>query len=123
MGSDSDSTDNYLLVDDTTPDDDTTYVGSNTVGDKDLYDYGSISATSGTIYAVKPMLYARKDDSGSRSICSVVKESGGTEEDGPDQSIGQTYQYWNDIRTQTPSGGDWGVSDVNGMTAGVKVTV
>jgi hypothetical protein len=67
LGSDSNSTDNYLLVDEATPNDDTDYVESSTVGDKDTYAYGNLTATSGTVYGVIPMPYARKTDAGVRS--------------------------------------------------------
>lgn len=122
VGSDGNSVDNYALVDEVPPNSDTDYVKSATPGDIDTYAYPNISATSGTVYAVQPLLFARKDDAGARSICSVARLAGGTEEDGPDKSIGETYTYWPDIRTTKPGGGGWTISDVNGAEFGVKIT-
>lgn len=47
-GSDADSTDNYLLVDETTPDDVTTYVESNTSGQIDDYNIAATPAAMGS---------------------------------------------------------------------------
>lgn len=118
----SDSGTNWGQVDESTPNSDTDYVYSSTVGNKDLYTFGSIAATTGTIYAVQPRLFSRKDDAGARSICSVARVSG-TEADSSNASIGETYVYYSDIRTTKPGGGSWAISDVNGAEFGIKVTV
>jgi hypothetical protein len=120
LGSDSNSTDNYLLVDEATPNDDTDYVESSTVGDKDTYAYGNLTATSGTVYGVIPMPYARKTDAGVRSIVSVARLSS-TEVDSSAATLSTSYAYLPDIRTTKPGGGSWTVSDVNSAEFGVKV--
>lgn len=122
LGSDSNSTDNYLLVDDPTPDGDTTYVESSSVGDEDTYAYGNLTSTTGTVYGVAPIPYSRKTDSGPRSICSVARLSA-TEEDSADTALTASYQYSQDIRQTKPGGGAWTISDVNSAEFGVKVTV
>ena len=122
VGSDSNSTDNYLLVDEATSNDDTDYVESSTVGDKDTYAYTNLTPTSGTVYAVRPVLVARKSDAGARSVCSVARLSG-TEVDSANASLSQSYQNLSDIRETKPGGGAWSVSDVNSAEFGMKVTV
>lgn len=123
VGSDGNSTDNYLLVDDTTaPDEDSTYVESATVSDKDTYAFGDLSVSSGTIFAVNPIVYTRKTDAGSRSIAVVARLSGGTEEDGSNISLPTSYTFYNSLRTTKPGGGAWSISDVNGAEFGYKVT-
>lgn len=121
-GSDGNSTDNYLLVDDAPgPDDDTTYVASATPTDKDLYEYGSIAATSGSIYAVQTLPWIRKDDAGARTFKAVARLSGGTEEAGAETSLNETYGFRAEMRTQKPGGGDWSIADLNGAQFGVQV--
>lgn len=121
-GSDGNTTDNYLLVDDTGGNDgESTYVESGDVGDKDTYAYGNLSAASGTVYGVQPLLKARKTDAGSKSVASVARVSG-TEEDSANVSLPQTYTINSDLRTTKPGGGAWSVSDVNGAEFGMKVT-
>lgn len=122
LGSDGNSTDNYLLVDETAPDEDTTYVQGSSVGDKDTYAMSALTPTAGTVYGVQMLPYARKTDAGSRSICSVTRLSG-TEEDSANKTLSTSYAYLPDIREGTPAAAAWTISDVNSMEAGVKVTV
>lgn len=122
VGSDGNSVDNYALVDETTPNDDTDYVESQIVADKDTYAFGNLATVSGTVYAVQILPYARKTDAGARSIKSIARLSGGTEEDGTERALLTTYQYFADIRETKPGGGAWSIADVNGAEFGVKVT-
>ena len=121
VGSDGNSTDNYLLVDETTPNDDTDYVESSTVNDKDTYAYGDLTPTAGTVFGVQVLPYARKTDAGTRTIKSVARLSG-TEVDSADKTLSTSYQYLPDIREAKPGGGAWSISDVNSAEFGVKVT-
>ena len=122
VGSDSNSTDNYLLVDETAQDGDTTYVASSTVGEKDTYTYGDLTSSTGTVYGVQILPYSRKTDAGARSIVSVAR-SGATEEDSANKALSTSYIYLPDIRETKPGGGAWTISDVNAAEFGVKVTV
>jgi hypothetical protein len=120
VGSDGNSTDNYLLVDETAPNDDTDYVESSTVGDKDTYAYSNVTPTTGTVHGVQLLPYAKKTDAGTRSIVSVARHSG-TEEDSSAKTLNSTYAYLPDVRETKPGGGAWSISDVNAAEFGVKV--
>ncbi len=72
-GSDADSTDNYLHVDETDTDDDITYVESSGVGDIDLYTFDNFVDTPNTIHAIQINMVTKKDDAGSRTIRSIVR--------------------------------------------------
>jgi hypothetical protein len=120
-GSDGNSTDNYLLVDETVPPSTADYVESSTVGHKDTYTYTDLTVTSGTVHAVQIVPYAAKTDAGSRSIVSVARLSG-TETDSSDKVLPSTVTYLPDIRETKPGGGAWSISDVNSAEFGVKVT-
>ena len=119
-GSDGNSTDNYLLVDESTQDGDTTYVQSSTAAEKDTYAYGDLTPTSGTVYGVQLLPLARKTDAGVRDIINVARHSG-TEEDGPDRQITTSYFYYPEIREAKPGGGSWSIADVNAAEFGFKV--
>ena len=121
VGSDADSTDNYLLVDEAAPDDDTTWVQSATVGQKDTYAMGDLTPSTGAVFGMQINPHARKTDAGARSICSVTRLSG-VEEDSADKVLSTSYQYLPDIREADPSGNQWTIANVNAMEAGVKVT-
>ena len=123
VGSDANSTDNYLLVDETTStlgDGDTTYVESSTPGDKDTYAYGDLASTSGTVYGVQIIPVVKKTDAGARSIKTIARLSG-TEVDGPERSLASGYTYLQDIRETKPGGGAWSIADVNNAEFGLKV--
>lgn len=121
VGSDSNSTDNYLLVDESTPNGDTDYVESLTVGNKDTYAFGNMTPTTGAVYGVQTLPYARKTDAGTRSIASVARLAG-TEVDSTSHALPSSYQYQRDIYETKPGGGAWSVSDVNSAEFGPKVT-
>lgn len=121
-GSDGNSTDNYLLVDESAPNGDTDYVAGDSVGDKDTYAIQDLTPTAGTVYGVQVLSWARKTDAGARSICNVVR-SASVEEDSPDYSLAIDYDYYRDLRQDDPSNNQWTISAVNAMEAGTKVTV
>lgn len=113
-------TDNALMVDDQTPDDDTTYVSSGTPGDKDTYVMENLVTTSGTVRAVQVVVRARKDDAGARSIVTVVRLSA-TEEDSGVVTLDTTYGYARDARATKPGGGAFTITNVNDSEVGQKV--
>lgn len=120
VGSDGNSTDNYLLVDEADPNGDTDYVESSTAGDKDTYTYENITPTTGSIVGVKINTYARKTDAGARTIRTLTRLSA-TDEEGPDRTLASTFAYHSDIRTTKPGGGSFSITDVNNLEVGVKV--
>lgn len=121
VGSDGNSTDNYLLVDEHPANDDTDYVESSTVSDKDTYTYGAVPGSSGTVYGLQTCTYAKKTDAGTRKIANVARLSG-TEVDSADLTLSTTYSYLRDVKETKPGGGAWTISDINSAEFGVKVT-
>lgn len=121
LGSDADSTDNYLLVDDATPDDDSTYVESSTSGQKDTYTIANMAHTPATIHGVCVKAVAKKDDAGSRSITTVIR-SGGSDTDGATAGLTTSYLGYSDMHNKNPNGSiAWTKSAVDAVEAGVKV--
>lgn len=119
-GSDSNSTDNYLLVDEATPST-TDYVGSLTEGNKDTYAYGNLALTSGSVKAVAVRNYAAKSDVGDKSISTVVR-SGGSDSIQSAKNLGTGYTVYTDILEQNPVGSTaWTISSVNAAEFGVQV--
>lgn len=119
VGSDGNSVDNYLLVDETAPAT-ADYVESSTVGDKDTYPYTNLTSTAGTVYGVQVLPYAAKTDAGARSIVSVARLSA-TEVDSAVKALSVTPGYLPDVREAKPGGGAWAIADVNNAEFGAKV--
>lgn len=123
VGSDGNSTDNYLLVDGASPNG-TDYVQSSTVNDKDLYGFTNLSHTPSSIFGVLVAPSALKDDAGSRSIRMLAK-SGGTEVDsGADVNLSTTRtRYLGLFETDPNTSAAWTKAGLDAAQFGVKVTV
>ena len=81
----------------------------------------SLATVTGTIKALAAHVCARKDDAGSRSIATIVKE-GATETDGTTNSLSDNYLYFTDYYDTNPdTASAWTITEVNGMEAGIKL--
>lgn len=114
------SGDNYTNVDENGHDTDTTYVESSTTGNKDLYNFQSISG--GTINAVALYAIARKTDTTAFDLIPIAK-SNGTESDAAAVLIDSTTYgpargvYLVDPNTSSA----WTDSGINAAQFGYKV--
>ena len=120
-GSDGNSTDNYALVDEASQNGDTDYVQSATSGQKDTYAFTDMSHTPTSIFGVQINMIAKKDDSGTRSICAVTR-SGGSDTDGTTQALSTAYLDYREIRETDPNtAAAWTRTNLNNAEFGVKV--
>jgi hypothetical protein len=120
-GSDGNQVDNYLLVDETPAiDDDTTYVESADVNDKDTYAFSNLTPTSGTVFGVQQTPCARKTDAGSRNFVNVARLSA-TETDSATKTLNTTYAFFPTMSEAKPGGGVWTITDVNNAEFGMKI--
>lgn len=112
---------NYQGVDETTPNDDTDYNASATVGHKDLFNLGALASSAGTIIAVKPMPRLKKDDAGTRTVKTVVKH-GGVEASRAAVASPAGYAYQPQVYYVNPStSAAWTPTEVNAAQAGYEV--
>ena len=125
-GSDGDSTDNYLLVDDpasAAPDGDATYVAASAAGTTDTYAFGNLSAATGTVAGVLATVRARRDDTAARSI-AIVTRPGSTDHAGSDISMTPSYANTMQLQETNPdTANPWTITEVNASEFGVKVTL
>lgn len=122
LGSDGNSTDNYLLVDevDSTM---TDYVGASVSGTLDLYAMADLPSGY-DVLAVQERIYAQKSDAGTPpTVLPVAKGALGTvRTDTALAALSTTAQSLGaDIRTTDPDGNALTVARVNAMQVGVKV--
>ncbi len=112
----------YACVDETTaPNGDTDYISSASAGDKDTFVVQDLSESSGTVFGVQTCILARKDDAGTRTIRSLVRQSTTDHDCGGDHALSTTFAYVVDIWQQDPTGSDWTISNVNADEYGVKL--
>lgn len=93
---------NASNVDETQGNDgDTTYNSSATPGDIDLFQFGAVPWTSGTIAAIMHRIVARKDDAGARTIRPKQRQSS-TNYSGTTQTLTTAYAHYREIVETNP---------------------
>lgn len=115
------TTTNYQDVDDTTPDDDSSYVASQTPGQDDLYAFTNLSI-QGNIVAVGLQIVHKIDDTGTRTMKALCRSGGVTTEQGSTITPATTYNgtqviLQNDPNTSSP----WDLTDLNAAEFGVRL--
>lgn len=114
---------NWQTVDETVANGDTDYVSETTVGEKDTYALGNLASGAGGVLAAQVTASARKSDAGSKSLATILRSSGGTEDQGPDVALGTSYAFTQRTLNAVPGGAAWDQTEVNGLEAGAIVTV
>ena len=123
VGSDADSTDNYLLVDEVGTPSSADYVASAVDGEKDSYTFENMPVSVGTIRAVETRLYAAKSETGTRQMRSLIRRSA-TDANGADHVLAElAYATYRDIFEQDPHAGPgvWTITNVDGTEFGAEV--
>lgn len=115
--------DHGALVDETPPDDDTTYLQSATVGHTETFVFPSITLAAGTVYGIQLMPNVKKSDSGGRTVgCAILQ--GGVLTVGTAQGMSQTdYNYVEQMfQTNPTTSGAWDATTADNMEGGIQVT-
>lgn len=119
-GSDGNSVDNYLLVDEH-PYSGTDYVGSATVGQKDSYALANLPAGVTTVHGVQITGQMAKNDATLASARYMLR-SGGTDYGGTTRNLTTSYTgYFELYETNPITSANWTVADVNGLETGMEV--
>jgi hypothetical protein len=120
VGSDSDSINNYLLVDEH-PFSSTDYVGSPTTGQKDSYAISDLPAGVTTVYGVQVSGQMFKSDATVAQSRLFIR-SGGTDYGGSTRTlITSPVNYYEYYSTNPATGLAWTPSDVNNLESGMEV--
>ncbi len=123
VGSDGNSTDNYLLVDDApNPDDDTTYVEAGTALDKDSYTFENMTAESAaTVHGVQISHHVRHTGAG--GTFRALHRRSSTDDFGdtvtPASSFTTERYVWEEDPQAGP--GAWTVTNVDGSEFGQEI--
>lgn len=120
VGSDGNSTDNYLLVDEANSSS-ADYVGTALTGKTDLYQFADIPGTDVPL-ATQTLVYAGKSDAGTPPVMKpVTKGDGGTVLEESAITLSTTYAVFEGaIRTTDPDGDTLTATNVNAMQVGVR---
>lgn len=121
-GSDGNSTDNYLLVDDVPSDGDTTYVQSATAGQKDLYNLSACGLSNVVIGRVWAEARAIDTGSGGGQV-KLVTKAGATETDSAALTLSTSYAAIKsaEMLVNPADSAAWEVADLDALQVGVKI--
>jgi hypothetical protein len=120
LGSDGNSTDNYLLVDEK-PFSSVDYAGSGTTGQKDTYALDNLPASATSVYGVQVNANILKSDA-SASQSRIVIRSGGTDYGGTTRALSTSAITYTETYNQNPNtSASWTAANVNGLEAGMEV--
>jgi hypothetical protein len=114
---------NFSNVDEIEIDDDTTYVSSATITDKDTHTMSALTDIDGSIFGMTISSICRVEDVTTHGLTNVVRRST-SESSGANPTVSSTsYVVVSDIFEQDPAAGPgaWTVTNVNAMEAGYEV--
>lgn len=115
---------NWEKVDDSSPDDDASFVATSGVGNIDSYDFGSLVTLSGSVYCLQVNAWAKKDDVGSRTLNAITRPLATTYSGDVPISLGNTYGYNIFVfETNPETAGYWTIAEINASEFGVKQEV
>jgi hypothetical protein len=117
----SSGTSHAAMVDEVSPDGDTTYNGSATVNAIDTYTMNDLAVIGGTVFGLQVVPTVRKDDPTLRQVAAVVRR-GGADYVGTTRTLSTSYAPLPELRETDPStSAAWTVSGVNAAEFGTKV--
>lgn len=108
----------YVLVDEVPPDDDTTYISSDTPTNLDDFEFEQIVGFSGTILGAQLLVYAKKDAEGTRTIEGTVGGTAQVNNNGTEQYLYDYYDYFI-FPLDSDNGTPWTVTNFNAERFGV----
>lgn len=120
LGSDGNSTDNYLLVDDS-GNNDTDYVASGTVGHEDTYACSDLTNATGTIIGVEQNIIARKDDVATREIAGVLRPASTSYPQTTRTMSGSYVLFFERVDVNPETALAWSIADINSNKIGERV--
>ncbi len=120
VGSDGNSVDNYLMVNDTALPDTSSYVGIETVGEKESFTYEDLVTAAGTVHGVMLINYFAKSDSGAKSARWLARRSA-TDANGADITLSTSMLQSHELLVLDPTDASaWTVPNVNAMEWGFE---
>lgn len=114
---------NYQNVDDTAPDDDTTYNASSTAGHVDQFNMPALVTTAGTVHAVQAVGRIKKSDAGARTarLRLYLSTAGVPTQESGDIAPATSYTFERQVAERDGDGNAWSVTKINALEVGVEV--
>jgi hypothetical protein len=114
-------TDHGALVDEATPNGDTDYVSSSTVGHRDSFNFAALGIT-GVVTAVQAVGWARNSDAGARTINHCTRIASTTYDGGTNTALDVTYRAARQVWTTSPAtAAAWTIAEIDAAEFGVRI--
>lgn len=108
--------DSYAMVDEDSPDGDTTYLSTATDAHKTRLTGEAVEGTVGVVLGVQKVTYARKTDAASRDIITGFTNAGGSTEDkSAAQALTTSYKAYYHTGEDYPGGSGLVASDISNI--------
>lgn len=120
----SSGTNHYALVDDATPSS-SDFVEGTAGGQVELFRVSPVTVPAGSILAVTPNMYARKDEVGVVRMSPVVDNGAGTQSIGGEIYLSKTWRYYHDQiweKDPTMNNTQWSLNAISSDYFGIKRT-
>lgn len=111
---------NYTAIDDIPPDEDLSYLYSNTAGHSDMFDLDNLPANIIDVLAVGVHARARKDAPGTSNIKLLARYLDDTAAS-PSKYLSTVYMGQHHFFEIAPDGGSWNKLKANNLNIGVEV--
>ena len=114
----------YVEVDETTPDDDTTYNETSVLNDIDTYSFDTVATEPGVIRGAAVNLMLRKIDANERKVRAACRSNGADYLNSSDIRLGEgAYRiYQRMFQVDPDTSAAWGYAAINAAEFGAKVT-
>jgi hypothetical protein len=109
-------------INDTGPDDDTTYVQSGVVGARSTFTLADLVTVPASVKMLNMRAYARKDDAATRAIKFGVTDGANTLLSAS-KGLSSFYRHRSSCYSTAPDGGAWTKAKVDALTAVLDVTI
>ena len=115
-------TSHWDRVEEVVPDEDDSYVATTAPGDKDSYNYQTVSG-AGDIIAVQVNMFARKEASGTKKIKAIARSGGTDYQSTEEHAVSMEYKDYRAIfETNPDTAAAWTPAEVNASEFGMEVT-
>lgn len=113
----------WQCVDDADPNEDTDYIFTATVGNKNTFTHPNLPAGTTLVKGLCAWSRGRRDDAATRAFKTLLRSSGTDNLGSVEFFMGDNYQWFFQPYEVSPfTSSAWTVSEVNGLEFGVQVT-
>ena len=113
---------NYEMIDASSMLDDSTYNYSNTVGQRDIFEHDAITVTPESIHFVSTVMAAKKVDSGTLTVKSVIVDGSG-ELEGAETNLTSDYIWIRDYFSLNSDDEELTKTRINAMLPGYELVL